>query len=48
MFGLVILQKFFDFEIYVGQMHFDGKMYCICWSEEVMYSSFYAECSSVL
>ena len=30
-FGLVKLQKLLDFEIYVGQMQCDGKIYCICW-----------------
>ena len=37
MFSLVKLQKLVDFEINVGQMHCDGKIYCIGWSEEVMY-----------
>ena len=29
MFGLGKLEKLLDFEIYVGQMHCDGKVYCI-------------------
>ena len=30
------MQKLLDFEIYMGQMHCDGSMYCTCGSEEVM------------
>ena len=37
MFSLVKLQKLLGFEIYVGQMHCDGRMYYNCGSEEVMY-----------
>ena len=32
---MVKLQILLDFEIYVGQMHCDGRMYCTCGSEEV-------------
>ena len=37
MFSLRKLQKMLDFEMYVGQMWCDGKMYCICGTEEIMY-----------
>ena len=37
MFGLEKLHKMLHFEIYVGHMHCDGRMYCTCGSEEVMY-----------
>ena len=38
MFNLVKMQKLLDFEMYMGQMHYDGRMYCTCGSEEVMWS----------
>ena len=37
MFSLVTLPKLLDFEIYMGQMQCDRKMYCICGAKEVMY-----------